>query len=708
MPARVYELQFKTTADPSAVTSLTSAISGLDQQGKQLGQGWSGLDKLKAAAAEMAEIKERLGSGDYGFLPQGQMDQDLARIAELRTELKQLEAEADNVGADFREFSKALKLAEDATLSQAKAAGVNKEQLKQIGAVYDDLRIKSRLYQQETMAGRMSPLEAGGRLADDLKKLSTTDLSGLQRIPQETAKAEQGVTALGKATTQTGGNMRITESRAAMLTQSIAGLVSQAMLGGDSMQLLGSASTHLAMVMATGGPLGIALGFITQLVATLGIQYAKTAEESAKAEAKARTDARARVDQLGNMRAAQHDWAKSVKETENAYDLMLTKLGLALAQNERLRGREEQDLADQQRQEEDEDRRAVEGGTMTESEAAQRKFDREDAAAEQKVAHAKERADEAEREAEAKIAALDAKQREDQQAAVAAEKRYQDAVRAKNQDDVVKKASERIEGREKAIESNDSALAVVSDVLMGPMGLQARMNREAQNQMLRASQEKDRAIKKAAEDEAAAIRAQYPDLDRGEEGVKKAKEDKLTAAKTRDENFDKRKGEAARYLDEANAAREAYVQADTHESRNRDYRDSQRERGMVDAGKRDEQKDVQVAQSKVEDLSREGDSKSKELIAALEALQKSQEGKNGDFTQKLGAMVAALQDGTNPEEMNRIVTALQQHMSATGQTMSMLATTARNMAQSSLAIQQQIAALQKEVADLTSKMKGAQ
>lgn len=268
---RGFDIAITTSADTSGVEKARAAVD----------QAKAAVDRFRAASAELAEIQDRMQSNDYGFLPPGQLDQDLARLQELQTEIKGLE-------------------------------------------------------------------NAEATLAEQTKKLG-----------QEHERTNEKVKT-------TGNSFNVTREKGVMLGNMAAGLATQFGLGADATQLMASGMTNLAMIMSTGGPWGIAAGFVLQTLTALTLkwkQFDEAAEKATQAELSKMT---ATVAELNNAKVAQEEWANSVKHTIDLINLQTS----ALERQQKVQTEERERAAKQSQEQREDDERErqerLEDGKITE------------------------------------------------------------------------------------------------------------------------------------------------------------------------------------------------------------------------------------------------------------------------------------------------------------------------------------------------------
>jgi hypothetical protein len=510
------------------------------------------------------------------------------------------------------------------------------------------------------------------------------------------------------AINKTGRTMEISRERAVMMGNALAGIVSQLALGADGTQLMASGATSLAMILSTAGPWGIAAGFAIQTLTTLGLKYKQTSEEAEKAAAKEVEAMTRTTESIRNANIHEDQWRRDMEKGNRVVDDRVTAL--------KQRNQAEQEatrLIDAQRTAQDDlnraqDAAAVASGKMSEATASENERKRQSEAL--FARHRAELEQDAKAEQDAIKAAENASARE--QSALntqrEAEEQYANAKRAKAAQDAAAKAKQREDQARREMNEVDANFPEFDpDPDTALANHRAKQEEKAKKQT---EIDAARRQRQAAEREIESL-GRFDTKD-GQVDIEKYQ----TQANQAREAGEAAKVRAERERNEANASRanaEAAFAADrVRQQRERDtLTQQQNNQRAAEAAKSEGNVDKAAfrdAQSELKGAKHEGDEGAKELLELLKQLQKEQTGKNQDFANKLGLMIQALGNGTNVDEMNRIVTALHQHMSSNATAMSGMAQMAENVARSSLAMQQQINAMSARVNQLSAGIKGAQ
>jgi hypothetical protein len=596
------------------------------------------------------------------------------------------------------------------TLDLARANGANAEQVAALAKEYDELAATFTRLTAQVEAGTLTQDEATSQLITAQVEAETRiKATGIATADtgKKAGEAAQGFKRLSDGIKLSENGMRITNEKAVMLGNMLAGLTTQFALGADGTQLLASGLTSVAMIMSTGGPWGMAAGFALQSLTALALQWKKSGEEAEQAAKKEEAAMMRTMIARRNAGIEENAWRKSIEAGNLAIDKRVDALNAQVDAEEQVaRNRERQRSAegDLSRAKDD---AAVEAGSITKQAANEndRRRAMNDLLAKQE--EEMRAANEAQERATISIEEGANKQKILQKAADEAEQQLNRARQAKQAELDASRAKQRVGELSRDLDEVGKGAdeASAPQVAEDARRIQAELD-EALKQQHEAERRRTslgRFKQKAEEGSAPQI-----DLEKYQEAARAAAE----AAQGGRGAFDKTQMDGAQAIAKAVSEMQAMVErhAWQRETLATDQ-DTERVREKKDIAEDDAKKQKTIdskalreAQSKARDLKGDGKDDVKKLINALEDVEKNQRGKNDDFAAKAAQMVEALKDGTDAQEIARIVSALQQHIAVSQQSMNSLATVATNMAQAALATQQRVQQVEKEIAALTSKV----
>ena len=610
----------------------------------------------------------------------------------------------------------------------AAAQGLSTQAVEKMSAAYDALLQKMARYEQQVVAGNLDPAEAGALMAADIAGMEremralgeaeraaaqglgsvAENAVGTSRDLKETTghatTAAKGFDLLSNSVFRTAGGLRASKERTVLMAQAVAGLVAQSTMGADATQLLASGATNLAMIMSTGGPWGVAIGFAIQALATLSVQYSKTSRE-AEALAKKQADAAAEfMRSLKDERAELHRHTQEVDAAARAYDKLTDAQDAARESNERSRRRDEAALADQQRDEAEADQQAVQSGDMTPEEAAARESDRQDAAAEMKRAFDEERLQEEERAAQAEIDAAQQQELSQQKDLDQQLQRDRAAMQVQQAEAQRQQAKARMKSREAAMQKQRDIMAVTgapgANFLLQPFHEKA----SAELERLKAEQKADEDAALKADKTATGLRNQHDNL--GTPAMERQRTIELQRAR------EGQLEENAKRLRRAEAKREAAQegQADVNEDflRDQDARDRARQRRGTAAEREAVAGPLQAAQGERQTAQRELTGIEKTTRSGLEDMAKQVEKTNAAVAEQLRQAAATLNDGGTAQEMQQIGAMMQNFSSSMNAAFANTARAVETSAQQGAAVAARTAELAARVAALESQLSALQ
>lgn len=272
---------------------------------------------------------------------------------------------ADTAGA--KQTAQDLEAIKRQVMDMARANGMNEESVKKVGATYDQLATKLEKLDQAVTEGSISAEKAteewsaslqdaqgsidkltvsqeqANKEAKELARTLETELKQKAKAAAEEARRlQQALEAdkkamneariaggemagmfdhVSKNTNRANQSLRISQERAVMMGQVVGGLTAQMIAGADGTQLWASGLTHLAMIMSTAGPWGMAAGAAVTILTGLTTGLMKANEESKKAAAEG-------FQELQDSIEATNDQLREIWGEENAAAMAKHKRGI--------------------------------------------------------------------------------------------------------------------------------------------------------------------------------------------------------------------------------------------------------------------------------------------------------------------------------------------------------------------------------------------
>lgn len=667
---------------------------------------------------------------------------DLTGAEATNQAMQKTASTADEATQAIREEAEAMQILKQAMQEQLAASGLNEQQTAKATEAFDAMLHKLEDVQQKVAEGIFTEDEGAHEYGIALEKV-TTDLEQLREVQDkaekdnerynrtidQTAKAYakvghreqmEGLGGVARQSQAAGNGMRITAERAVQMGQAIAGLTSMVIAGADAKQLMAAGATNLAMILSTGGPLGVAAGVIVQLFSTLTLQLSKAHEQAKKAAEEGFKDLARELDatakamsdldfddatrQLERHRAAvrklAEEWEDSRKKEEAYFNSLAEKTDAQLERDKAVNERKRQEELSKATtdEEKDEINRRYDGnerdidhkGKMEANERERQELETRKQNAQKEIDELQRNLEDLRGQAEKAGNAGQIKPEgvvSDQQRSL---DRYNEALR-----------------NQAAGKGTDADLEIIRQI--GPM------LDEIRKAIAEGRETYDQAKKEGKPGDAAAIE--------GAEKAAKAQADALATLLKEIEEMQKR-------LDEA-YQREKDVDGDLENNRNR--REAIGARGV--AGDLEAQREAREAEAKRkqdaekdqqrEDKKSQGEDKkklkgaegaAKKADAELDKTAGELEGKlsemadkvrdtNAALASKFDALGEMLKDGTNAEEIMKIAEFVKQYTDTSNASFNSLATSVMNLTQSSQGILKRMESLAAEVEKLKARVK---